>query len=289
MSKSKLILISLGVALFALLLVYSYIYKKEKELLSLATPVKVVVTVKDIPEGSVLDDSFVEVVEVPKTFVQPGALSEVVEVLDRETAVPLLKGAQVLDSFFRPAGDEGVARKIPADKRAYSIAINEVTAVAGLVRPGDFVDVVVTAQTGAVQQGRPVADSSLAGLLLQNVLVLAVNQRSTAGGGPRVTPRQQAEGGLASGIVSGSEASQTSEGVRTMTLALTAEDVQKVALAQEIGNLSVALRSSWQKAEPPLPLANVTAQQVLGTEKTVVPRSRPVWTEFRGTEEFQMR
>jgi pilus assembly protein CpaB len=165
MSKSKLILISLGVALFALLLVYSYIYKKEKELLSLATPVKVVVAVKDIPEGSVLDDSFVEVVEVPKTFVQPGALSEVVEVLDRETAVPLLKGAQVLDSFFRSAGDEGVARKVPADKRAYSIAINEVTAVAGLVRPGDFVDVVVTAQTGAVQQGRPVADSSLARLL----------------------------------------------------------------------------------------------------------------------------
>ncbi len=289
MSKSKLILISLGVALFALLLVYSYIYKKEKELLSLATPVKVVVAVKDIPEGAMLDESFVDVVEVPKNFVQPGALSEVAEVLDRETAVPLLKGSQILDSFFRSAGDEGVARKVPADKRAYSIAVNEVTAVAGLVRPGDFVDVVVTAQTGAVQQGRAVADSSLARLLLQNVLVLAVNQRSTAGGGPRVTPRQQAEGGLASGIVSGAEVGQASEGMRTMTLALTAEDVQKVALAQEIGSLSVALRSSWQKAETPLPLANVTAQQVLGTEKTVVPRSRPVWTEFRGSEEFQMR
>ncbi|MHC1711621.1 MAG: Flp pilus assembly protein CpaB [Solidesulfovibrio sp.] len=287
MSKSRLILISLGVALFALLLVYSYIYKKEKELLSLATPVRVVVAAKDIPEGVLLDETFVEEVEIPKKFVQPGALTQVTEVLDRVTAVPLLKGAQVLDSFFKPAADEGVARKIPADKRAYSIAVTDVTAVAGLVRPGDFVDVLVTAQTGSVQQGRSVPEGSIARVLLQNVLVLAVNQRSTAGAGPRITPRQQAAGGLASSAAA--EGQKGPDAAHTLTLALSAEEVQKSALAQEIGSLSVALRSSWQKAEPPLPLANVTAQQVLGTEKTVVPRARPAWTEFRGAEEFQMR
>lgn len=287
MSKSRLILISLGVALFALLLVYSYIYKKEKELLSLATPVRVVVAAKDIPEGVLLDETFVEEVEIPKKFVQPGALTQGTEVLDRVTAVPLLRGAQVLDSFFKPAADEGVARKIPADKRAYSIAVTDVTAVAGLVRPGDFVDVLVTAQTGSVQQGRSVPEGSIARVLLQNVLVLAVNQRSTAGAGPRITPRQQAAGGLASGATA--EGQKGPDAAHTLTLALSAEEVQKSALAQEIGSLSVALRSSWQKAEPPLPLANVTAQQVLGTEKTVVPRARPAWTEFRGAEEFQMR
>lgn len=289
MSKSRLVLISLGVALFALMLVYSYIYKKEKELLSLTTPVKVVVAAKDIPEGTALDESFVEVVEVPKKFVQPGALGEAVEVLDRVTAVPLLAGAQVLESLFRAASEDGVARKIPDDKRAYAIAVNEVTAVAGLIKPGDFVDVIVTAQTGSVQQGRPVAEGSLSRLLLQNILVLAVNQSSTAGTGPRITPRQKAEGGLASGVGASGEAQKGPDAVRVLTLAVTPEDAQKAALAQEIGALSVALRSSWQKPEAPLPLANVTAQQVLGTEKTVVPRSRPAWTEFRGTEEFQLR
>lgn len=287
MSKSKLVLISLGVALFALLLVYSYIHKKEKELLSLATPIKVVVAAKDIPEGVLLDETFVETAEVPKKFVQPGALTLPAEVLDRVAAVPMLKGSQVLDSFSRPAGEEGVARKIPADKRAYSIAVNDVTAVAGLVRPGDFVDVLVTAQTGSMQQGKSVAEGSIARVLLQNILVLAVNQRSTAGAGPRVTPSQHAAGGLASNA--SSENQKSADAVHTLTLALGAEDVQKTALAQEIGSLSVALRSSWQKVEPPLPLANVNAQQVLGTEKTVVPRARPVWTEFRGSEEFQMR
>lgn len=287
MRKSRLILLSLGVALFALLLVYSYIYKKEKELLSLATPIKVVVAAKDIPEGVLLDETFVTTVEVPKKFVQPGALTRPAEVLDRVAAVPMLKGAQVLDSFFRPAAEEGVARKIPADKRAFSIAVNDVTAVAGLVRPGDFVDVLVTAQTGSVQQGRSVTDGSIARVLLQNILVLAVNQRSTAGAGPRITPSQQAAGGLAANVAADKE--RPADAVRTLTLALSAEEAQKTALAQEIGSLSVALRSSWQKAEPPLPLANVNAQQVLGTEKTVVPRARPVWTEFRGSEEFQMR
>lgn len=285
MSKSKLILISLGTALFALLLVYSYIYKQEKELLSLSTPVKVVVAAKDLPEGTALDEAAVAVVEVPKKFVQPGAASAVTDVLDRVTSVPLLRGAQILEAMFRPAGEEGVARKIPLDKRAYSIAVNEVTGVAGLVRPGDFVDVIVTAQTGSMQQGRAVAESSLARVLLQNVLVLAANQTSTAGVGPRATPKQQAAGSLASGA----EGGKGPELVRTLTLALSAEEVQKCALAQQIGALSVALRSSWQKPEAALPLANVTAQQVLGTEKTVLPPSRPAWTEFRGTEEFQLR
>ncbi len=288
MSKSKLVLISLGAALFALLLVYSYIYKKEKELLSLSTPVKVVVAAKDIPEGSLLDETTVEVVEIPKKFVQPGALTRPGEALDRIAAVPMLKGSQVLDSLFRPAAEEGVARKIPADRRAYSIAVNDVTAVAGLVRPGDFVDVVVTAQTGSVQQGQAVPEGSLARLLLQNILVLAVNQRSTAASPPRTAPSQQAVGGLASSVTPDSQKGPSS--VRTLTLSLTPDEAQKTALAQEIGSLSVALRSSWQKPEQqPLPLANVTPQQVLGTEKPVLPRARPVWTEFRGSEEFQMR
>lgn len=287
MSKSRLVLISLGVALFALLLVYSYIYKKEKELFSLATPITVVVAAKDIPEGVLLDETLVETVEVPKKFVQPGALTRPAEVVDRVAAVPMLKGAQVLDAYFRSGDEEGVARKIPADKRAYSIAVTDVTAVAGLVRPGDFVDVLVTAQTGSLQQGQAVAEGSLARVLLQNILVLAVNQRSSAGAGPRIAPSQQAAGGLASAATP--ESQKEASSVRTLTLALGPDDVQKTALAQEIGSLSVALRSSWQKAEPPLPLANVDARQVLGTEKTVVPRARPVWTEFRGSEEFQMR
>jgi len=288
MSKSRLVLISLGVALFALLLVYSYLYKKEKELLSLATPIQVLVAAKDIPEGSLLDETAVETVEIPKKFVQPGALTQPVEVLDRIAAVPMLKGSQVLDSLFRPAAEEGVARKIPADKRAYSIAVNDVTAVAGLVRPGDFVDILVTAQTGSIQQGQSVPEGSIARLLLQNILVLAANQRSTAGVGPRVAPGQQTAGSLASSVTP--ENQKGPSAVRTLTLALTPDEAQKTALAQEIGSLSVSLRSSWQKPEQqPLPLANVTAQQVLGTEKTVVPRGRPVWTEFRGSEEFQMR
>ncbi len=288
MSKSRLILISLGVALFALLLVYSYIYKKEKELLSLATPIKVVVAAKDIPEDALLDESALTVVEIPKKFVQPGALTRPAEATDRISAVPMLKGSQVLDYFFRPAAEEGVARKIPADKRAYSIAVNDVTAVAGLVRPGDFVDVLVTAQTGSIQQGQSVPEGSIARMLLQNILVLAVNQRSTAGSAQRIAPSQQAAGGLAASVTPESQKAPSS--LRTLTLSLTPDEAQKTAMAQEIGSLSVALRSSWQKPEQqPLPLANVTAQQVLGTEKPVLPRARPVWTEFRGSEEIQVR
>ena len=286
MSRARLILISLGVALFALMLVFSYVYKKEKEILSLGTPVKVVAASKDIPEGTALDETMLEAVEVPKQFLQPGAVRELAEASDRVSDVPLLKGTQVLESMLRAAREEGVARRVPPDKRAFSIAVNEVSAVAGLITPGDQVDVLFTANTGSMQQGRAVAEGTITRVLLQNVLVLAVNQFSSARSAPRATTRPKGEGN-AVGQAPGS--GQTTQGIRTLTLALSPEDTQKAALSQEIGSLSVALRSSWQKGESTTQPSNMTAQSVLGTEKTVVPRSRPAWTEFRGTEEYQLR
>jgi len=286
MSRTRLILISLGAALFALMLVFSYVYKKEKEILSLGTPVKAVVAAKDIPEGQALDDTMLETVEVPKQFLQPGALRDASEALDRVADVPVLKGTQMLDSMLRAPRDEGVARRVPPDKRAFSIAVNEVSAVAGLISPGDQVDVLVTANTGSVQQGQAVAEGTITRVILQNVLVLAVNQNSSARAAPRAQARQKAEGSLVG--QSSEQAGQGGGGIRTLTLALSPEETQKTALAQEIGSLCVALRSSWQKTEAAGQPANVTAQSVLGTDKTVVPRSRPAWTELRGTEEYQL-
>lgn len=286
MSRARLILISLGVALFALMLVYSYVYKKEKEILSLGTPVKVLSAAKDIPEGTVLDETMLETVEVPKQFLQPGAVRELAEAADRVSDVPLLKGTQVLESMLRSSREEGVARRVPPEKRAFSIAVNEVSAVAGLISPGDQVDVLLTANTGSMQQGRAVAEGTITRVLLQNVLVLAVNQVSSTRGIQRAASRQKGEGNL---VGQAPSSSQTTQGIRTLTLALSPEDTQKAALAQEIGSLSVALRSSWQKGESATQPSNMTAQNVLGTEKTVVPRARPAWTEFRGTEEYQLR
>ncbi len=285
MSRARLILISLGVALFALMLVFSYVYKKEKEILSLTTPVKVLVSAKDVLEGTALDETMLETVEVPKQFLQPGAVRELAEAADRVADVPLLKGTQVLESMLRAAKEEGVARRVPPDKRAYSIAVNDVSAVAGLISPGDQVDVLLSANIGSVQQGRNVAEGTINRVLLQNVLVLAVNQSSSARGAPRATAYRKGEGNQVQ--VQGSAASGA-QGIRTLTLALTPEDTQKTALAQEIGSLSVALRSSWQKNESVAQTSTMTAQSVLGTDKAVVPRARPSWTEFRGTEEYQL-
>ena len=144
---------------------------------------------------------------------------------------------------------------------------------------------VMGVNTGSMQQGRAVAEGTITRVLLQNVLVLAVNQLSSARAAPRAATRQKSEGNLV-GQAPGS--GQGTQGIRTLTLALSPEDTQRAALAQEIGSLSVALRSSWQKSEPVAQAPNMTAQSVLGTEKTVVPRSRPTWTEFRGTEEYQL-
>ncbi len=281
MKSSRMILLSLGVALFGLLLVYSYIYKKEQAILAGATPVNVLVAIKDLPEGVMLDETMVEVRQTPKNFVQPGALDEVEFVVGRALAFPVLAGTQLLDSMLQPETGQGVAMKIPKDKRALSIAVNDVTAVAGLINPGDAVDLLFTAQVGEVLQGQVVGKEHITRTLLQDVLVLAVNRESTVGGAQRQVIRQKSEGTLFAGDSARTQTAQRS-GVRTLTLALSPMDAQRVVLAQEIGAVTVALRSSFEAA-PEAPPHSLSSYEVLGVERPVAPMARPAWTMIRGS------
>ncbi len=157
MQNKRALLISLGVALFAVLMIYSYISQKEKTLLELATPIRVVVAIRDIPEGSKLDENVVEERQVPRKYVQPGAISELSMAVDKTVIVPVLKGTQILESVLMSAGGS-LAAKVPTGMRAFSCAVTDVTAAAGLIRPGDFVDVMVTVETGHFQEGKTISD-----------------------------------------------------------------------------------------------------------------------------------
>jgi pilus assembly protein CpaB len=283
MQNIRALLISLGVAFIALMMIFSYISKKEKQLLEMATPIKVVVAVKDIPEGTRLDESLIEEKEIPKKYVQPGAIGSVSEALDRPIHVSVLKGTQILEAMFIMAEERGVATKIPTGMRAFSIAVTEVTAVAELIQPGDFVDILATVEVGSFKEGRNVSEEIITKTILENVLVLAVNRVSSKIGFVRLMRVQQkAEGSMSPEIA---EPSGQREKTRTLTLALLPEDTQKMNMAQEIGSISASLRSRWDKGEK-LHVPPLSSQDFLGVKKNVVPRSPPAWVEIMGAEQI---
>ena len=68
----------------------------------------------------------------------------------------------------------------------------------------------------------------------------------------------------------------------TVTVALAPEEVQALVLAQDIGDLTLTLRS-FREGETPLELERSNASGVFGVEdQQLVPRRVPSWQEIRG-------
>jgi pilus assembly protein CpaB len=104
--------------------------------------------------------------------------------------------------------------------RAASIGVDAVTGTAGLIWPGDHVDVILT-QT-IEDTSVPLARRLASETVLKDVRVIAVDQQMVQGGA--------------------STTGDTSQQSRTVTLEVSPEDVEKVAVATRLGRLSLAVR-----------------------------------------------
>jgi pilus assembly protein CpaB len=127
-----------------------------------------------------------------------------------------------------------LAIRVPMGMRAISIDTTSEIAVAGLVRPGDRVDVQVVYPGEDALSGARTSGASRARTLLQMVPVLAV--------GEAVVGTQPASG------VEGAVAAEPPQ-ARTVTLALAPEQVSQLALAKSTGALTLSLRNPGDRAE----------------------------------------
>ncbi|WP_045211608.1 Flp pilus assembly protein CpaB [Desulfonatronovibrio magnus] len=284
MSNTKALLISLLVAVFAVIMLMNYISSRERAILELATPVQVVAALRDMPEGTRVEPGMIELVTVPQKYVQPGAFNDIQRVVNRSVNVPVLRGTQVLESMFFDVEIEGIAPKIPTGKRAFSIFVTDVTSVGQLIQPGDMVDIMVTVEIGSFQDGRAVSEEVITKTALENILVLAVDQTSSVRRtGTASGSSQQAPGSVfsAGNTAAGSRSTQ----IKTLSLSVSPREVQILNLSQEIGTLSASLRSSFDTGQvenlPPL-----SAQDFLGIDRPIIPRSSPAWVEIRGADFF---
>lgn len=133
-----------------------------------------------------------------------------------------------------------LAIRVPMGMRAVSIDTTAEIAVAGLIRPGDRVDVQVVYPGADAISGARGSGRSRAQALLQMVQVLAV--------GEVVVGTQQASG------VDGALSSPPPP-ARTVTLALSPEQVSTLSLAKSTGALTLSLRNPADGAQVAVALA----------------------------------
>jgi len=267
--KQKLILIS-GVVLgvVAILMTKMYLDQQQQEaqaqakrsLAKMQANQSVVLVAKqDIPSGSVIESNMIDSSIVPNQFIQPQAVTSIDRVLGMITLAPMSKGEQISLSKLSKARKEnaagGLAGNTPAGKRAISISVDSIASVSGMVRPGDYVDVIATLQIPVQGPDGQMSSQVAVVPLFQNVLVLAVGQNT--------------------GFVGRSESrydeKDTSSGGGLITLALGPQEANLMAFVQEQGKMRLTLRSPADaNVEPVVPASWETLfQYIMPQQKSV--------------------
>lgn len=169
-NESKNLWISLGAGIFATFMLYTYSQEKKAEVdRQLGAKVRVVVAKQDIPDLDTIYDNVLEVVEKYKTEVEPDAYAEIPDVVGTVAAIPIKKGQTLTkNKVLEPGPDTGMAIQVSPTKRAVTIPVDPTRANAGLIRPGDRVDIFAVVDTGkGAAQKREVV------LLMQDIIILA--------------------------------------------------------------------------------------------------------------------
>jgi len=284
MRSRAAVVLSVVLGVLAVVMMLFHQNRERSGLLRLAEMKDVLVATQDILQNTVIDERLVQQVQVPALYLQPRAIADTREVVGRIVTVPVPRGAQLLGTFLEDVGSEALAYEVPRSQRAVTIAVDDITGVAGLLRPGNFVDIIGTFDYGkpaGYQQGRLVysEEKTETLTLMQNVQVVAVERQHQ-----REQPApQQATPGLTVAPQAANQAAQArTQAIRNITVLVSPAQVQELVLAQNLGSLTLALRSNLDAGE----VTNLGRLDALGLLKVPVPpkpRAQPVWREFRGT------
>lgn len=185
--------------------------------------VRVAVASKPLDYGVAITPQVVRFANFPADSVPEGAFKSIADLTSnggRVALMPIQVNEPILASKISGAGKgASIAALLPDGMRAASVRINDVSGVAGFIQPNDSVDVLITRST-------PDGNRQITDVLLQNIRVMAMGQRAKDNDGkPEVT--------------------------RTATLEVNPVDAQKLALAQQVGQLSLVLRKPGEEQNDP--------------------------------------
>jgi pilus assembly protein CpaB len=218
MNQSRILMV-FGVAvllgLLASLGVYRFLAQKDRmaERARLQT-VGIVVASGDIPLGSTITADQVAIAAWPKDRYPENALPDVKNAVGRVAMREFVPGEPVVESKLVPTQKVGgiLSLKIPPGMRAFSVRVDEVVGVGGFIVPDARVDVIVTT-SGASREGEQISK-----IVLENIQVLAAGQIMEQKGSKPAA-------------------------VSTVTLAVSPEDAEKLALASNDGRIQLVLRN----------------------------------------------
>jgi pilus assembly protein CpaB len=176
------------------------------------------VALHNINLGDPIDAAMVSLQEWPKDRIPPGAISQLDQLEGRRPRATIIQGEPILDAkLLAPGQLADPITSIPKGFRLKTISVDAEKSAAGLLSPGDRVDV----QLFVKRDDRNGILSAKTKVILQNIRVFAVDQ----------TVQRSPDGGEERTIA------------KTISLLLTPEQASKLTLAENLGQVSLTPRN----------------------------------------------
>ena len=216
---------------------------------------RIVVAAANIGLAETITGQHVKLVPWPKAAVPPGAVRSLADAEGRVVRGSIVAGEPLMEAKLAPqlSGKGGIMPMlVPEGQRGVTIKLDDATRDSGFVLPNSRVDVLVSMPKA------PGANEKIAKVILQDVTVLAAGQTVEMKDNKPVTNT-------------------------TVTLALTPQQTERLAVAQAEGKLMLVQRNLRDTdvvrtpgATPSSLLSDVASAAPQPTAKAVVARSAPL-------------
>lgn len=215
--KSLILLaLALGCGLVASIGISQVMDRNGEQVLGYETS-PVYVAAHNINLNDPIDASMVTLQEWPKDKIPPGAITQLEDLEGRRPRTLIVTGDPILEAKLLEQGEvNDPIGEIPPGMRLKTIEVDATKSAAGLLSPGDRVDV----QFFMLRNSGPNAGQARMRVILQNIRIYAIDQtvQRTADGEGRAI-------------------------AKTVSLLLTPEQANKISLAEQVGELSLVPRS----------------------------------------------
>ena len=211
-----LLVLALGCGLVASIGISQVMDRNSRRPVAETTPIYI--ALHNINLGDPIDASMVSLQEWPKDKAPPGAISQLEDLEGRRPRATIIQGEPLLDGkLLAPGQLADPITSIPKGFRLKTISVDAEKSAAGLLSPGDRVDV----QLFVKRDERNGIDSARTKVILQNIRVFAVDQ----------TVQRSPDGGEERTIA------------KTISLLLTPQQASKLTLAENLGLVSLIPRN----------------------------------------------
>jgi pilus assembly protein CpaB len=193
---------------------------------------KILVASHDLRPGALLKPDDISVQAIPQEKVPEGASPDTQvarhAMIGAMVRRPMTGGEVLLPrDILRPVERGFLAAVLGAGMRAVTVGVDAITGTAGLIWPGDHVEVMLT--QAIEDTTRPLGKRIAAETVLTDVRVIAIDQQLAQGATPGATENKPAT---------------------TVTIEVNPTEAERVQVATRIGKLSLVVRSASNEPVP---------------------------------------